>query len=443
MKRAIVIVAASTFFLLACGKSSGSLPSIDVGDVYVASKSGTRLHAQFVTTPDGTRSFTGWVDTARNGERCAFARAADGVIRCLPLVDDCTGSVDSHYQCTSKPACPVITISNASGEIPPTAFVGATPRRVSIGTVDAVLFDADDGTTAFGHFADPTDGFACVFATAGDNARACVPLDVAPRDTQDVGGVLFTDAQCKAAALGGQYVISDACDDVRFTEGLADAAPFAKLGDPTALSNLYVGNPQYQTCDPAKEPVISLRPVGDGVPMSAFVSASAAPLPAKPGTRLSPIALDLGGGHWVEDRAGALGSALGDYGSRFGTFTDSALGRATCAFVATTAGLRCVPRDTSSEDGYTLYSDDKCTAAIGEHPWRTTLAENSVVVAKVFRGKPYTSDVVFTTQPQGGCMDTGSGCPCVKQARSELPTDLYAYDEVPLTTLDEGTLTTQ
>lgn len=59
-------------------------PKIDAGpsemDVF---QSGSRLKMRVGTTPDGAKTFFGWRDTLRN-EDCAFANAADGMVRCLP-----------------------------------------------------------------------------------------------------------------------------------------------------------------------------------------------------------------------------------------------------------------------------------------------------------------------------------------------------------------------
>lgn len=59
-----------------------------------AAENGTRLKARYYVAADGARQFAlGWYDSERN-ENCAFQRASDGVMRCLP---ESTSAVTSYF----------------------------------------------------------------------------------------------------------------------------------------------------------------------------------------------------------------------------------------------------------------------------------------------------------------------------------------------------------
>ena len=94
-------------------------------------ESGTRLKMRVGTTPDGAKTFFGWRDTLRN-EDCAFANAADGMVRCLPSTV-ATYSVDLFWAdagCTTTrlvaaPAgCPMLAgYARSVTTCPPNRFV--------------------------------------------------------------------------------------------------------------------------------------------------------------------------------------------------------------------------------------------------------------------------------------------------------------------------------
>lgn len=71
------------------GPSGASGPSGPAGAN--AESGGTRLKARLYVAADGYRSSLGIAnDASRGGEFCAFVKAADGVLRCLPNGGSCT-----------------------------------------------------------------------------------------------------------------------------------------------------------------------------------------------------------------------------------------------------------------------------------------------------------------------------------------------------------------
>ena len=65
--------------------TDGSAPDQAVPKFFGKITNGSRLHARYVTTPEGFIDFRGWYDTDRQ-ENCDFSRASDGKWRCLPPV---------------------------------------------------------------------------------------------------------------------------------------------------------------------------------------------------------------------------------------------------------------------------------------------------------------------------------------------------------------------
>ncbi len=55
---------------------------------------GARIKSHYVTTPDGTKTFTGLYDTKRK-EDCSFGIAADNVLRCLPTAPSTWAFMDA------------------------------------------------------------------------------------------------------------------------------------------------------------------------------------------------------------------------------------------------------------------------------------------------------------------------------------------------------------
>lgn len=112
------------------GSSGGSGSGSPVPDANAdETQSGSRLKAAYYVGSDGSKQFAHWVDTARNGESCAFAPASDGSTRCLP----------SSLQYTfyfSNAGCTLPLLILQSDCSPPayaSTFVGSTCTTTSTG----------------------------------------------------------------------------------------------------------------------------------------------------------------------------------------------------------------------------------------------------------------------------------------------------------------------
>jgi hypothetical protein len=84
----------------------GSQPST------LAPVAGSRLAPLYLVAEDGAREFAGWFDNVR-GERCAFAVAGDGALRCLPVDGVVLGEVFADPACTVA-LTPVSTCPSAA-----------------------------------------------------------------------------------------------------------------------------------------------------------------------------------------------------------------------------------------------------------------------------------------------------------------------------------------
>lgn len=85
--------------LLGCGSApDGGADAGPGGATQEFYRSGNRIKARFLVTPDGARSFVGWRDTERD-EDCDFKLASDGKQRCLPSGATATG-VFTDAACT-------------------------------------------------------------------------------------------------------------------------------------------------------------------------------------------------------------------------------------------------------------------------------------------------------------------------------------------------------
>lgn len=77
--------------------------------------SGARLKARVAVSDDGATQFLGWRDTEQNID-CAFMRASDGKLRCLPLTSG-IGTLFADSQCTARMVAFVKTYIAASEEL--------------------------------------------------------------------------------------------------------------------------------------------------------------------------------------------------------------------------------------------------------------------------------------------------------------------------------------
>lgn len=78
------------------GASGSPVPNAMADEWY---KPGTRLKLQYFEGSDGTKQFTGWLDSVRN-ESCGFFQHADGATRCMPIIGSLgTGSLYADAGC--------------------------------------------------------------------------------------------------------------------------------------------------------------------------------------------------------------------------------------------------------------------------------------------------------------------------------------------------------
>ncbi|MDB4963371.1 MAG: hypothetical protein JWP01_3370 [Myxococcales bacterium] len=161
----------------ACGTTSGDRPTDDAGGTDGAgggdagdggggggggdlgteiAKSGTRIKMKVLTTPDGAKQFSGFVDTARNNEDCSFQLASDGMTRCLPgaaPVADyfadaaCTIRLTIAYTCSPPTYVAVPTV--AASPTCPTGPTATGPRIYARGTAYPSYY-SKSGTTCSG-----------------------------------------------------------------------------------------------------------------------------------------------------------------------------------------------------------------------------------------------------------------------------------------------------
>lgn len=79
------------------GSGSGSGSGSDDLQPY---RSGTRIKARVLTTPDGAKVLNGWRDTQLNLD-CYFSVTADGISRCVPSAPSDQGSYFADAGCTA------------------------------------------------------------------------------------------------------------------------------------------------------------------------------------------------------------------------------------------------------------------------------------------------------------------------------------------------------
>jgi hypothetical protein len=210
--------------------------------------SGTRLRATWLEG-DGARAFGGFTDATR-GERCDFARLADGTVRCLPPFSEVARLTYADAACATPvlrtqaascdppalvllrtgdaacaqrlafyrrgarieatpaalyersaagaciPATTAITAADAFyalAEVPASSFVAATVQAGDGARVVPELALAEDGARDLVGFRDGALAGPCRFGAAADGSVRCLPLD-APEPAS-----LFADDQCSRA----------------------------------------------------------------------------------------------------------------------------------------------------------------------------------------------------------------------------------------------------
>ena len=103
------------------GGSGGSAGAAGAGGDVAGYASGTRLKARSLAGSDGSIQAAGWYDSGR-GENCAFHKAGDGQMRCLPELVAVAALWFSDPACTA-PAIKIL--KGAANTAPPPAYVGS------------------------------------------------------------------------------------------------------------------------------------------------------------------------------------------------------------------------------------------------------------------------------------------------------------------------------
>lgn len=239
-----------------CGSEATTPPPPTTGGAStlpVATRSGARLEARFESLGPAAEIFQTFFDK-KLGVDCSVQTASDGIRRCLPTDTLSADDVFADFGCekrlvtaakvpckTSKfasvsPTCPLATNVYAIGaavtpsivfsrgttgecasqavdattsyfelgaELPPTDFVGVTPKLFTEDGFQTVMLDGEDGSRGFGGFRDAKRDAECAPRTMTDNSVRCVPVQAATVD-----GTVFGDAQCAVRASA-----TSACKD--------------------------------------------------------------------------------------------------------------------------------------------------------------------------------------------------------------------------------------
>jgi hypothetical protein len=213
---------------------------------------GTRLKLMVSQPVDGPEVLRNWFDDLRK-EPCAFAWAADGVVRCLPVenlftyepafadpackmpavvrsLGNCPATPLS-YVTTTRPSCPQATIiarlgdklaasavyrlvggvcvprgaalqpnqeAHAIGEeIPPAMFAAGklVVGDAKGGRLAPVFVEGDDGSRMFRSWRDTTTGADCFSALATDGTYRCLPSSV------PIESFVRSDTSCMVQAI--------------------------------------------------------------------------------------------------------------------------------------------------------------------------------------------------------------------------------------------------
>ena len=105
--------------VVACSAASGGGQPIAsaMADINTG---GTRLKANYLAGSDGSQQFLSTFHDSKRNEDCAFSKASDGSIRCLPTMGPpATPSVYSVYFTDAACTQPVMALSNCSGNTAP------------------------------------------------------------------------------------------------------------------------------------------------------------------------------------------------------------------------------------------------------------------------------------------------------------------------------------
>jgi hypothetical protein len=385
---------------LALAACSGGGTKVDAGEVTVTESctvtSGTRLRANYWTTSDGGKYFAGtWHDTML-GHDCAFGTdPADGKIYCLPTNDGIWATEYSDNQCTVPvvdvdPSCtatsPIFGFKNLtmSGSYALTfypvgaAYTGArwqqngcqpasdvAPTGYEFHTVGAPLdkstFVAATAYSAMGAtrlratgymapdgaiqacsptaFFDSQRNETCYLGTDPTDQPRCLPIGYSFS-----GANVFSDSACKNAAAQLSAMPAQSYEAVSVQVPCGTGTKLFKLAGPLAT--------EYTTSTGVCALVSPTQPnyytAGAEVTSDHFVALTDEPLAAA--QRLQEI----------------VHAAPDGFGMSTGTFSDSQLGGATCAFATASDGTtRCLPGDpTNAPKIGLLYSESTCRVPV-------------------------------------------------------------------------------
>lgn len=314
----IAVVAGALVSMPGCGDDAAPRPPWVSGD---------RLRAAVVDGGDGAVAFRGWHDREL-GVACAFATAADGVLRCLPT--DTAYLVFRDAACTeraavsfARPDCPGPVYAAApSGLGCPDDPRALYPVGAALG-VGPVYFDRDGTCEPFlsaplyavGPAVEPSrfvaahvriedhgDGLAARVATTDDGARqvlsladatgaSCGRLELSDGASVCVGSVayqapqLYTDDAC----AGPTAAVTDRCqpapdvvvDDagVALAAGALPAPVYVGANDTCAVDDSYTAWTRGRTATAADFPAAPTITTGAGALQLRWASdAAGAPL---------------------------------------------------------------------------------------------------------------------------------------------------------------------
>jgi hypothetical protein len=231
--------------------------------ISLANRGGTRLHARYHATADGTNSFVGWFDSQLQ-TNCAFSPGADGQERCLPsanvvnitsyyfkdaactqpIVEDVVGlrpcatppryirladdtscpnrtrvfsigarlAGTSYFYRDDSNVCQAGTLNlgpyyDVGAEVAAASFVSATETAgPNLSGVEPKRFNGSDGSQGFSRFVDTARNTTCTFRIAADGAQRCLPDTDALVNNAD-----FSDAACTVRGTAWRFTSMRTC----------------------------------------------------------------------------------------------------------------------------------------------------------------------------------------------------------------------------------------
>jgi hypothetical protein len=443
-------------------------PDVGPSETTCRPTSGTRLRARFLSTTEGVQIFTGWFDK-HHAVNCAFTRAADGRLRCLP--DAAVSGVNSYYdpECRrpavlvgtcadarylvirQAAACDAIAVHRVGGalpagtvqyrregercvsigpqtglrdidEVPLTDFAEGREEPGLSGRITApVLTGVDGSRQPCGLPRDPLfdreRNESCEILATREGKWHCLPIDVAHENSDR-----YADAMC--AGFSAMSTTGDGCREplyarrrvaivpsdlcaVRYVSGIARLTPLMGPGWRYTVSG------GLQCIPAAGETGKKYWAIGVGIPDSAF--AEAAPVEVPPMGRLRARYWELPGGHRQHT----------------GEFVDSQRKQVCVPGPAMDGKLRCLPGAVEPTIR-TLYQDPACTQEV-----RTVVADNCSQVAGALEAVRSGCALTYRVLPVVGPVRSAlfeksvTGCARFSGAASVPNQDLLLGAEIP------------